>query len=289
MKVVLAIAASDCSGAAGLWADLKAIAANGGYGACVLTAVTAQNRSGVARVQAVDAATVAAQLQAVLGPGGLAVAAIKSGVLGQPAAIAAVARALHAAAPRAPKRTPYVLDPVMVSTSGHRFMSAAAERAMQRELLPLCTLATPNAVEAAALLGLPALRDRHDAERAGRAWLQTGCAAVLVKGGHLPDDLGTDVLVQASGVHVLEAPAGHAAGFGEGAASRGTGCSLASAIATHLGRGRGLLEAVRLARRYLGEAVRQGNGESGAPDHLFMLRRPAGWRRTLRLEASAHE
>jgi hydroxymethylpyrimidine/phosphomethylpyrimidine kinase len=285
MKVVLAIAASDCSGAAGLQADLKAIAANGGYGACVLTAVTAQNRAGVARVQVVDAATVAAQLQAVLGPGGLAVAAIKSGVLGQPAAIQAVARALRAPARR--QRTPYVLDPVMVSTSGHRFMSAAAERAMQRELLPLCTLATPNAVEAAALLGLPRLRDRHDAERAGRAWLQTGCEAVLVKGGHLPDDLGTDVLVQAPGVTMLEAPA--EAGFGEGAASRGTGCSLASAIATHLGRGRSLLEAVRLARRYLGEAVRQGNGESGAPDHLFMLRRPAGWRRTLRLEASAHE
>jgi len=285
MRVVLAIAASDPSGAAGLQADLKAIAANGGYGASVLTAVTAQNRAGVTRVEPVQTATVAAQLEAVLGHGGLPVAAVKSGVLGTPAAMLAVAAALgEHPVPH------YVLDPVMTSTSGHRFISAAAEKTLLRHLLPLATLATPNAVEAAALLGWPALRDRDDALRAGQAWLATGCHAVLVKGGHLSDDLGTDVLVQATTALALPAaPAGRGEAPFCTTHSRGTGCSLASAIATHLARGRALDDAVRLARRYLGEAVRQGSGAAGAPDHLFMLRRPAGWRRTLRLEASQDE
>jgi hydroxymethylpyrimidine/phosphomethylpyrimidine kinase len=260
LTAVLTIAGSDSSGGAGIQADLKALAANGVHGACVVTAVTAQNSLAVEEVFDLPAAVVEAQLHAVFAD--IAVRAVKSGMFGSAGAAAAIADALDG------RDLPYVLDPVMVSTTGRSLLPEEALRLAVDRLFPLATLITPNALEAARLTGL-AVRDRHDAERAGAALLETGCAAVLVKGGHLEHGQGTDVLVTAAGATVFPAdrqtnPNTH-----------GTGCTLASAIAAQLAHGRPLADAVDSARAYVVRAIAAGSqlgAGAGPVDPFFFLR-----------------
>ena len=263
--VVLTIAGSDCSSGAGIQADLKSIEAHGGWAATVITAVTAQGPRGVRHVHALPASSVAEQLDAVFEE--LAVAAVKTGMLVGAPIVDLVARVLRE------RRVPFVVcDPVLRSTSGTELLDAAGQRALIGQLLPLATLVTPNVDEAARLSGIP-VADLAGAERAGRALLDRGARAVLVKGGHLqPPDRATDLLVAASGVTLLRGEVVEAGDV------HGTGCALASAIATLLARGRGLVEAVTLAKQHVAEAMRRGfrHGSVLAIDPLFALPRGAG-------------
>jgi hydroxymethylpyrimidine/phosphomethylpyrimidine kinase len=255
---VLSVAGSDSSGGAGLQADLKAIEASGGYAATVVTAVTAQNTRGVVRSEPLGGSLVRDQLEAVFGD--LHVRAVKSGMLGEAASVHELAAAL-----RRHRAEHYVCDPVLRASSGHELLGTAAREAMVRELFPLAEVLTPNVEEAQRLTGV-AVRSARDAEQAARKLLESGCGAVLVKGGHLAEQPGLDLLVDASGCTEFRGE------FVQATHDHGTGCILASAVATHLALGRGLHDAVRRAKALVVEAVRHGlglGGGRGPADALF--------------------
>lgn len=230
MPIVLAIAGSDSSGGAGIQADLKAIAANGGYGACAITAITAQNTQGVRAAFDIPPEMIRAQIDTVFTD--LDVAVVKSGMLGSESAIEVIAERLQTWHP-----AHYVLDPVMISKSGFPLLPPGCMDKLKQILLPLADLVTPNIHESQALSGM-AIHTLAEAEAAGRFILELGPQAVLVKGGHLSEAPAIDVLVTGHGVDhfpgtFIDSPHAH-----------GTGCTYASAIATHLGHGRSLVEAI---------------------------------------------
>jgi hydroxymethylpyrimidine/phosphomethylpyrimidine kinase len=246
---VLTIAGSDPTGGAGIQGDLKTFHAHGVFGMSVVTALTAQNDSGVRSVGAVDPATVVAQLEAVLDQ--VTPSAAKTGMLHRPEVAQAVAGVLR----RRPIRD-LVVDPVLEATAGGSLSSPGLVEALRTEIAPLATLLTPNLPEAAALLGRPSVASA-DAEEAARALLDLGPKAVLVKGGHGTGP-AVDVLVTPAGVTRLEAsrvdtPHGH-----------GAGCALAASIAARLALGDPLERAVEGAKAYvhraLGAAVALGRG-----------------------------
>ena len=267
--VVLTIAGSDSGAGAGIQADARAIHALGAFACTAITALTAQNTRGVARWSPISPALLAAQVEAVLSD--LPVAALKTGLLPGAPAIRAVARAL-AGHPR----IPLVIDPVIGSTSGTRFLDAAGLRALRRHLFPLATLITPNWPEAAALTGLP-VATPAEAEQAARALARSAGCAVLLKGGHSPD--------RAHCVDLLVTPAPPGSpGFRLRRFSaprlatpntHGTGCTLSAAIAAGLASGFPLPIAVARARALLRRglvahrSIRLG---SGAGPAFFGLR-----------------
>jgi hydroxymethylpyrimidine/phosphomethylpyrimidine kinase len=243
MKQVLTIAGSDPSGGAGIQADLKSIHANGAYGLSVLTAVTAQNTVAVTRVFELPEAIVRAQLEAVFAD--FDVAAVKTGMLASAGIVEVVADELGRRGARN-----LVVDPVMVATSGRTLLAADAVETLCRRLLPLATLVTPNVAEAEQLAGM-AIRTLAEAEEAGRRILGFGPAAVLVKGGHLAEAPGTDILCYGGGVRR------YAAEFIDTPNTHGTGCTYAAAIAAQLARGKELPHAVERAKAYLTETIRR--------------------------------
>jgi hydroxymethylpyrimidine/phosphomethylpyrimidine kinase len=242
--VMLSIAGSDPSGGAGIQADLKTAAALGVYGATVLTALTAQNTLGVTGVHAVPASFVAEQYEAVVTD--LDVRAVKIGMLGSVEVVETVAAML-----RAHPVPAVVLDPVMVATSGDRLVPEDAAGAIRELLVPLASLVTPNVPEAEVLTGTR-IGSADDLEAAGRALLAMGPGAVLVKGGHLTGDRCIDVLVSADGAQRLDSARVRTRH------THGTGCTLSSAIASYLVRGRDLPEAVASAKDYLTRALQAG-------------------------------
>jgi hydroxymethylpyrimidine/phosphomethylpyrimidine kinase len=255
--VVLTIAGSDSGGGAGVQADARTIHALGGFAAMAITAITAQNTRGVSAWRAVTADLLHAQVAAALDD--LPVAAIKTGLLPGAAAVRAVAKALQ----RRPG-IPLVIDPVLGSTSGTRFLPTDGLRALRRELLPRAMLVTPNRPEAEALTGLR-IRSDAEVEAAGRRLLADGCRAVLIKGGHAAGPVCRDCLVVAGRKPV----------WFEGRRIRtrnthGTGCVLSAAIALRLARGDSLVAAIRAARAFLvrgladGRRVRLGGGAGPA-------------------------
>lgn len=255
---MLTIAGSDSGAASGIQADLKSIAAHGGYGVTVLTAVTAQNADAVTATMPVPATVVTAQIDAVRA--GFEVAAVKSGMLVDAERVVAVARVLKAWQP-----PNYVVDPVIVSTSGHTLLSPTGVDAMVRELLPLAALITPNVSEAERLAGMT-IESISDAHAAGEIILRHGCGAVLIKGGHLGSSPATDVLIHPGGTLVFHGD------FVADARPRGTGCTLSATIATLLGRGDSLVEAVGSAKDYVGRAIRHAAaGGDRLLDHLHAI------------------
>jgi len=257
IPTVLTVAGSDSSGGAGIQADLKAIAACGGYGASVITALTAQNTLGVRAAEAVHPHLVRAQLEAVFDD--LDVRAVKTGMLATAALVEVVAEVLHARRPSS-----IVCDPVMVAKSGHRLLAADAVEAVRRRLAPCATVLTPNIQEAEVLAGRP-VRTLEEMADAARALLALGPAAVLIKGGHLEGPRAVDLLVSADGVRVFEAerlPARH---------THGTGCTYAAAIATFLAWGHALPAAVARAKAFVTEAIRHGFavGQGIGPTDVF--------------------
>ncbi|MDP5225672.1 MULTISPECIES: bifunctional hydroxymethylpyrimidine kinase/phosphomethylpyrimidine kinase [Arthrobacter] len=243
---VLSIAGSDPSGGAGIQADLKSIAANGGYGLAVITALTAQNTRGVTGVHVPPVEFLTRQLEAISAD--VTVDAVKIGMLGNAEVIGAVADWLGAHRPAV-----VVLDPVMVASSGDRLLDADAEAALGR-LMALADVVTPNVPELAALLGEAVAADWESALEQGKRLAAEHGVSVLVKGGHLDGDISWDALVDLSGasasdVTVFEAPRVDTVN------THGTGCSLSSALATLLGAGLVPTEAVGAAKAWLLEAI----------------------------------
>lgn len=258
---VLSIAGSDPSGGAGIQADIKAISANGGYAMAALTALTAQNTRGVTLVRLCDTEIIAAQIAAVRAD--IALQAVKIGMLGDAGIIRCVAGALAGLA------APVVLDPVMVAKGGDRLLAESAVAALRAELLPRATVLTPNLPEAADLLGRPEARCREEMHDQARALLALGPRAVLLKGGHLAGAQSPDLLVTPEAEHWFEAPRIVTQN------THGTGCTLSSALATQLGRGRPLPEAAAAAKAYLDAALAGagrlsvGSGQGHGPlDHF---------------------
>lgn len=247
---VLIIAGSDSGGGAGLQADIKTVTALGGYAMNAVTAITVQSTRGVTGIHAVPPAIVAAQIDAVMSD--LGADAWKIGMLGDAATIRAVVPAARAL----PREIPIVLDPVMIAKGGAALLEPGAMASLRAELAPLAAVITPNAPEAAALTGLP-VDDLEGQKRAGAALVQMGAQAALVKGGHVEGAMVRDVLVTAAGVEVFEDARI------DTKATHGTGCTLASAIATGLAQGLDVRAAVVRARSYLRRAILAAPGFGG--------------------------
>lgn len=243
---ILIVAGSDSGGGAGIQADIKTITALGGYAMTAVTALTAQSTQGVFGVLPVEPAFIQQQMRVVLSDIGCD--AVKTGMLHSSEVIEAVADVL--------KETPppfLIVDPVMVAQSGDSLLQEEAVATMRDVLLPMATLATPNIPEAEKLLGreiegLPAMK------QAAEDLLALGPNALLLKGGHMTGDRLTDVLAEENGISCFESvriDTKH---------THGTGCTLASAIATGLAQGLGPKKAVARARAYLQEALRTTPG-----------------------------
>lgn len=263
MKTVLSIAGSDSSGGAGIQADIKTIAAHGLYAETVLTALTAQNTTGVSEVVAVDPAFVEAQMDAVFDD--IRPDAVKIGMVSSAAIIEGIAERLIAH-----KARHIVVDPVMVATSGSRLINSEAVAALKERLIPLADVLTPNMPEAAVLCGFP-VEDEEDMERAALYLAARGKGVVLVKGGHR-SDTADDVLAGAGSTLVwLRAPRIATAN------THGTGCTLSSAIACGLAEGYDIATSVRRAKDYVYGALSSkldlGRG-SGPIDHMWEHRLP---------------
>lgn len=259
--VILSIAGSDSSAGAGIQADLKTAAALGAYAATAITAITAQNTQGVREFLALPPELVRAQIRAVFDD--LPVAAVKAGMLANAAIIAAVAEELV----RHPL-VPLVLDPVMRSTSGHSLIGEDGEAALSA-LFPRATLLTPNLPEAEALLDRQ-VRDVAAMHEAAAELVQRGAAAVLLKGGHLPEGDAVDVLATADSIREFRTPRIHTTH------THGTGCTLSSAIAVGFAAGLPLVETITRARAYLSGALVQawGPGQGRGPvEHFWAQRR----------------
>lgn len=238
VNIALTIAGVDSSGGAGVSADLNTFAAEGVWGACVITAVTAQNSLGVDAIEFVSTEAIVAQIVAVTRD--MRVGAAKTGMLGS----AEVARAVATAFPRA---IPLVVDPVMVATTGATLAPSDAFG----PLLERATVVTPNLTEVKALTGVVILGE-DDMVRAARSVLEHGCDAVLVKGGHAVDGPARDCLViqgQAGPIWLeserIDTPDVH-----------GTGCVLSAAIAAHLAQGSDIADACWAAKHFVTKAIR---------------------------------
>ena len=261
MEAVLSIAGSDSSGGAGIQADIKTIMAHGLFAETAVTALTAQNTTGVYGVADVDPEFVERQIDVVFSD--IRPAAVKVGMVSSPEIVHAIARALSRNGAQN-----VVVDPVMVATSGAALIVGDAAQALVRELFPLADVVTPNLSEAEALCGFP-VASEAEAERAACAIAEAGAAgAVLVKGGHFgerADDLlrlADGRLVWLTGKRIATAN------------THGTGCTLSSAIACGLAKGLPVEEAVCQAKSYVAGALAAGldlGRGSGPLNHAFAL------------------
>jgi len=258
---VLIVAGSDSGGGAGIQADIKTISMLDGYAASAITALTAQNTEGVFGVLPIPPDFIRRQIEVVLDDIGADV--IKTGMLHDAAVIEAIVAVLHERA----AAIPVVVDPVMIAKGGARLIDPAAIEALKRLLVARAEIITPNLPEAEALCGAK-IGDVPEMRAAGETLLALGCRAVLVKGGHLPGEIVSDVLVTAAGVRIWESPritTRH---------THGTGCTLASAIAAGLAQGLGVEGAVDRARNYVQRAIAgaPGLGRGHGPlDHAHPL------------------
>ena len=245
MPRVLVIAGSDSGGGAGIQADIKTAMALGAYASTAITALTAQDTHGVHAIHPVPPAFIRQQIAVALADPGAD--AIKTGMLGDAAAIEAIAEAL------AGNRLPLVIDPVMMAKGGASLLAAGALAAMQKSLLPLATLLTPNLPEAEAMTGLT-ITTQAEMHHAAEMLLTLGVPAVLLKGGHSDGDTVTDLLATEAGTVEFTRPRLRTRH------THGTGCTLATAIACGLAAGMTLPAAVERARNYVQAAIAAAPG-----------------------------
>ncbi len=260
MKTALSIAGSDCSGGAGIQADLKTMTMNGVYGMSAVTALTAQNTTGVTGISEVTPDFLAKQIEMIFND--IPPHAVKIGMVASAPLIRVIAEKL-----RFYKAVNIVVDPVMVATSGSSLLESDAVITMKKELLPLADLVTPNIPEAEVLSGM-SIKDKADMEKAAEKIALENSCAVLLKGGHSISD--ADDLLFAGGKmswfrgRRIENPNTH-----------GTGCTLSSAIASNLAKGYSMEESVRRSKDYISDALAAmlnlGAG-SGPLNHLFDLK-----------------
>ena len=259
---ILTVAGSDSGGGAGIQADLKTMTVIGGFGMSVITALTAQNGLGVDGIHAPEPGFVLQQLRTVLD--GFPVAAAKTGMLFSAEIIEVVEKALQ------DRPFPLVVDPVCVSQSGQRLLREDAVNALKYHMLPQADLLTPNRPEAELLTGMP-IETEEDVDAAARLLLRMGARAVLIKGGHFgeADDQYTDWLaVPDEPLLALNQPAVRTTN------NHGTGCTLSAAIATWLGLGCSLREAIVNAQRFLNHCLRHGYAPglgAGPPNHASWI------------------
>ncbi len=259
VAIALTIAGSDSGAGAGIEADLKTFAALGVYGACAITALTAQNTKGVFAIQEIPAEFVTAQIDAVFSD--LDVGAVKIGMLANKTVITVVAAALDRHRARN-----VVLDPVLAATSGGNLLQPEAVAGL-RALIGRARLLTPNLAEAAALLGAGEARDENEMRAQGEKLLAFGAGAVLIKGGHAGGPDSVDILVEKNRCARFAAPRIATKN------THGTGCTLSSAVAAGLAKGLSLDQAVREAKEYVSAAIaaadRLGVGSGRGPLHHF--------------------
>lgn len=242
MHTALTIAGSDSGGGAGIQADLKTFFRFGVFGTSAITAITAQNTRGVTSWEPVSAHLLRAQIDAVatdIRPG-----AVKSGMIGTKELVHVVAESISHH-----KLAPYVLDPVIVATSGDSLLEENATGAIRDELIPLATLVSPNAYEAFALTGTR-VTDESSMRRAAKEIVALGAKAALIKGGHVGDDSPDVIDVFYDGEFTILSHSRIAT-----TSTHGTGCTLSAAIAAHLASGVSLLDSVRYATDYLHAAI----------------------------------
>jgi len=262
VPVALTIAGSDSGGGAGIQADLKTFAALAVYGACAITAITAQNTQRVTRVFELPPDLVADQIDAVVSD--IGVDAVKTGMLSNAEIIAAVAAKV-----REHELRTLVVDPVMVAKSGDRLLREDAVAALREQLLPLATVLTPNLPEAEVLLGR-SLASWDDVRAGAQEIVSMGAQAVVIKGGHLPAGAGregpaTDLFYDGHEFHEFTAARVDTTN------THGTGCTFASAIAAGLAKGSDLRGAVALAKAYVTKALQSAYplGQGHGPVHHF--------------------
>jgi hydroxymethylpyrimidine/phosphomethylpyrimidine kinase len=260
--IVLTIAGFDPSSGAGVSADIKTIAAHGCYGIACITALTVQSTAGVRRVEPVDAGLVAETLTELASD--VQIAAVHIGMLGSAKVVRAVVDFLVTH-----KIPNVVLDPVLKSSSGTALVDAAGARLLIDKLLPLSTIVTPNIDEASSLTGLP-VTDPEQMRAAARKLHQMGASAVVVTGGHLEKAID---LLSFTGSRGIEQELFKSARL-KSSSTHGTGCAFATAVACHLAMGRGLPEAVLLAKAYVAAAI--GNAHPlghgiGPVHHLYRM------------------
>lgn len=262
VPTVLTIAGSDSSGGAGIQADLKTYAALGVYGMSAITALTAQNTTGVSGIHEVPPEFVAAQIDAVVKD--IRPDVVKTGMLSSAAIIEVVAGKIREHA-----LGRLVVDPVMVAKSGDRLLREDAVRALREKLLPLAEVVTPNIPEAEDIIGWE-LRTDEDIRQAAAEIAALGARNVVMKGGHREGPEAIDLLFDGRDFHEFRAPRIRTT------SDHGTGCTFASAIAAYLAKGETMREAVRLAKEYLTEALRLaypvGHGR-GPVDHFWRWRK----------------
>lgn len=251
--IVLSIAGSDSSGGAGIQADLKTFSALGVYGATAITAVTAQNTQGVHSQLAITPQMVFDQIVAVIDD--LHPSFVKIGMLSNAEIVATVAEALV----RQPLSI--ILDPVIVSSSGHRLLSVEAQDILKEKLLPISMLVTPNIPEMTALTNMP-LSTYEEKKNAASYLMDYGVKAVLLKGGHEEGNIKKDILFSQSECGIKSTTFSSETIYTRN--THGTGCTLSSAIAAFMARGCRMEEAVAEAKKYITEAIRAGaNIETG--------------------------
>lgn len=243
MKTVLTIAGSDCSGGAGIQADIKTIAAHKLYAMSVITALTAQNTRSVRGVQSAGGRFVGAQMDAVFSD--IFPDAVKIGMVAEPEIIKMIAHKL-----KKYKARNIVLDPVMVSTSGSRLISPSAEKTLKKYLFPLADLVTPNISEAEVLGGVK-IENKADMLAAAKKIFKENKVKILIKGGHLADCADDLFYDGARAVWFKAAKV-------DNPNSHGTGCTLSSAIAANLAKGRGLRAGIENAKKYVTGALKAG-------------------------------
>lgn len=257
--VALTIAGSDSGGGAGIQADLKAMEANGVFGASAITAVTAQNTQSVTMSYDLPVRMVAQQIDAVATD--FEVAATKTGMLSSAEIIETVAAKVEEH-----DLFPFVVDPVMISKSGYKLLKPDAMGTLRDVLLPMATVVTPNVHEAEHLTGTK-IRSIDDARKVAEQIYAMGPESVLVKGGHLLEVAdAADLLFDGSEFHVFRAPRV------DTEHTHGTGCTFASALAAHLARGRDLKTAIAYAKRYVTSAIQNAlalGGGHGPTNHFF--------------------
>jgi len=261
IPIALTIAGSDSGGGAGIQADLKSFSANGAYGASVITALTAQNTLGVTTIHDVPAEFIAEQLDAVFSD--LKIDAVKIGMLSQVTVVETVAKAVEKFEPKH-----VVLDPVMVATSGDSLLADDAVEAIKSTLMPFADVVTPNLHEAAKLTIQSMVKTPDEMIEQGN-FMRSSCNAksVLMKGGHGDGDECVDILCTANGNKIFKSDRIDTKN------THGTGCSLSSAIASHLARGLDMEQAIQKSKHWLTEAIRHSDeleiGNGSGPVHHF--------------------
>jgi hydroxymethylpyrimidine kinase/phosphomethylpyrimidine kinase/thiamine-phosphate diphosphorylase len=261
---VLTIAGSDSGGGAGIQADIKSISANGCFAASAITAITAQNTLGVNAVEGLSIDIIEGQIEAVLSD--IGADSVKIGMLHSSEVVHSVARML-----RKYRITNVVLDPVMVSTSGHKLIEDSAIEVLKSELMPMARVITPNIPEAEILLG-ETIEKQGDLPDAARRLAEMYGVSVLLKAGHLVDDELIDIFYNRETHETVELSARRI----DTRNTHGTGCTLSSAFAAQLAKGLSLTEAARTAKQYINQAIIHGANQNighghGPVNHFYNL------------------